>query len=289
LKDQGSQIKSRIETEKKPFRSLGLLMCFLISAFFWLTLKMSQTKNHLMQIPVEYTMPENFTSTEDLPKTVPFTINARTGNLMTLNYRMQKNPLQISLSNSSYTSEQIADLLKDRIYAKVESISTPFELENISLDSLIQKTVPLATNNELNAKQGYTVMKQSISPSTITITGASKLLEEIDSLYLSKLVLKDLESNFTDSLHIIKNYSELIELSQEKAKLQIEIDQLVQKQISFYNAVLADTVRINASSPSSLYEKIDSSFFNISVVDSLVKIESKFKQVKILGYSPELY
>jgi len=285
---KASQIISKQEGPKKPVRSVGLILCFLISAFFWLTLKLSQMKNHVVRIPVEYVLPPDFTSTDDLPNTIPFTIHARTGNLMTLNYRMQKNPLQIPLSKTSYTSEQLAELLNNRIYAKVESITTSFELAKINLDSFIEKTVPLAVNNNLTAKQGYTITEQKISPTAIQVKGASKLLAEIDSLYLSKLVLKNLDKDFSDSLHIIKTYSELIELSQEKAKLQIKVDQLVEKQLSYYSATLRDTLSIKVSSPSRLYHEIDSSYFQISLQDSVVRIVTKDNIIKILEFSPAI-
>ncbi len=242
-----------------------------------------------MQLPVAFSFPENYTTTEDLPNTIHFNIHARTGNLMTLKYRMGKNPLEIPLENKAYTSEQISKLLNDRIYAKVESISTPFELAKIILDSLVQKTVPLAVNNELHAKQGYIILNENISPSEIKIKGASKLLAEIDKLYLSKLVLKDLQNSYVDSLHIIKNYSELIELSQEKAKLEIIVDQLVEKEVRFLTSILADTIRVKLSSPSNLYDTIDSTDFNIQILDSIVQVTSKHPHIKVLEYSPGRY
>lgn len=289
--EEKKQEKKKLEPKGKSSQSWGLLACFLISAFFWLTLKLSQDKIHSMQIPVDFIMPENYTSTQDLPKSIPFNIKARTGNLMTLNYRMQRSPLKIPLneSNQSYSSEQLSEMLNKRIYAKVENIYTLYEMPKINLDTIIEKSVTLISNNEIEAKEGYSILREKITPSTIKIKGASKLLDEINSLYLSKIVLKNLDTNFSDSVHILKNYSELIELSQEKAKLEITLDQLVQKQIEFYNFILNDTVRLKLSTPASLYDRIDSSYFKILVSDNKVEIVSKNAELKILEFSPVRY
>jgi len=240
---------------------------------------------HSMQIPIEFSMPENYTSTEDLPKSIPFNIQARTGNLMTLNYRMRRSPLKIPLRNKKISSEQLAALLKERIYAKVESITTLYELPQINLDTIVEKSVELVSNNEISTKQGYSILTESITPNTIKIKGASKLIDQVDSLFLSKLVLKNLDKDFVDSVHILKNYSELIELSQDKAKIEITLDQMVQKELSFFNALVNDTLKIKLSTPSSLYEKIDSSFFRFIILDDILQVTSKDSSVNILEYS----
>ena len=272
-------------TKGTSYNSIALLYCLLISLFFWLSLKLSQERSYNINIPVEYAVPDGKTNLQDLPSTIPYTLRAKTGNLMLLNFRFQRKPLKIILDGNTISQQDLSDALRNRLSKKIQSINTGFSIENLQLDSLISKSVPLTINADISTMEGYYISEKKISPSSIEITGASSVIRNIDSLALSKLVLQDVKESYQDSLFIIKSLSERIRLSQDKALLEIRIDQMVEKKISFYSALLDNTISLSASVPASQFTDIDSTQFEVIVDNELVTLISKNPLIKILQYS----
>lgn len=156
-----------------------------------------------MEVPLTYAkLPENMAIANKPPHAIQITVEGRSWDLIRMQQQINKNPNAVTMIIDMQKSE----LGSSRIHLDEKNFNAPnfpdirfVEPENqllfvdIDVDTRITRNIPLKSNAQFNATQGYILADDpKISPEELTVSGARNALARIidihtDSVYFDSL------------------------------------------------------------------------------------------------------
>ena len=248
-----------------------------------------------MSLPVEYDIADSIIVLSELPEKISITLQGRVSSLLTFHWSANNNPVNLSIrSNDDLSKDVVNEAFLKRlgrynlILIRNQTSTIPLDLDNV-----ITKQVPVYNHTEITPKKGFIIISNTISPSSIIVEGPSSFMMLIDSLGTSHTMIKNLDRNLTDSVHILKSMSQLIQLGQDKVQLEVLVSPLISKEItvSCFDLDIInpyyDSILVKLKAPEDLLPSPQS--FNVSIDNQSppkIELESRDKLVTILEVLP---
>ncbi|PQJ78496.1 hypothetical protein [Polaribacter porphyrae] len=186
---------------------------FLIASFLiWLLITFSKEYNTTITFPVTYVnIPQN-----KLLQSVPvkqLNIFIKGSGFKILKTKILTPNLKLDVSNLQRKQKSKFYLLPFSQQSKIANqIATGLQIKQFELDTiflnigvLTSKKIKLKANTDITYHIGYDLLDDiSIKPDSIVVSGTKMQLDSIKQIELSKLTLKDVKSNFSESVKIVK-------------------------------------------------------------------------------------
>ena len=220
-------------------------ICFTISLFIWLLIKMSNEYTTDINFPVKYiNPPANQILTHTKDTVISIKLTSRGFELLNVMFYETRSALNINLSGSNilknqHTSgnyiltkdinTQILNQLEytDRI-TKISSDTLRFELEQI-----ISKKIVVISDIRYAPKVQHQIYGEiKISPDSITISGPPSILDKIDSIKTKAARFLDIEKDINTRLELSKPIDDnKLTLSPDSVNLYIPVQKVTENVI----------------------------------------------------------
>jgi len=237
-KKEKKEIKSILH-RKKRISHFTFVIFIIISAIFWLLIKLSQEYSQTYNMEVTYSdIPMNKLLTQRIDSTVRFNITARGFYLVELSL-LQPDALIIHLKN--YTIQKadeniyyISTLsLKEKI-AKILGIDPTLisfskNVLSFKLEKLYSKKVDVVGDINLSFEGSYNLYKPlSIMPKKITIYGSQAALDTISGIKTKHLVLTKIKENRLINVELNNPNPDIFRIEPNKADIDMQVEKFTQ-------------------------------------------------------------
>lgn len=210
------------------------LICFLLSFFIWSVIVLNTEKVYSFEIPVEYSIDDKHVLLNDLPNTISISSSGEVANLMSFQRHVNNHPISFNIKSSRPLDMKMQN---DIIVKRLE----PYELHliqnhndeiAIELDSIVERTIPIKSQITANSTAPYIILNQTLFPSSVKVKGPASVIYYIDSISTSKTEIKDLKSNYEDSIYLLKSLSKKLDFDNDKVLFKAEVVTLSSSSLS---------------------------------------------------------
>ncbi|MCF8247646.1 MAG: hypothetical protein K9J37_11980 [Saprospiraceae bacterium] len=225
-----------------------LFICLGLSLLVWFFVKMTQTYESRGQLELNYQTPIGLVFAEPPLRSMPFKFSGTGWNLLGMSV-FQKQPG----INFSLTSAPTQELRRTDISQKIEDelrlnlIELGQDVVSIRLDSLFSKKVRIQADTTIRFQNGYYFRDTvQLSPDSILVYGAAKMLDGISAVLTEPLILNDQVADFQTTLKLVNPNPELLQFSAKQTVLFLPIEQFTEKKFTVPILVLnaRDSIRL---------------------------------------------
>lgn len=231
-----------VKHRKKRISHFTFIIFIIISAIFWLLIKLSQEYSQTYNMNITYSdIPMNKLLTQRIDSTVRFSITARGFYLVELsllhpdeliihlkNYTIQKADENIYYISTLPLKEKIANMLS------IEPTQIRFSKNVLSfkLEKLYSKIVDVAGDISLSFEGSYNLYKPlSIIPKMVTIYGPQSALDTISSIKTKHLLLNNIKENRNISVELKNPNPDIFRIEPKKVDIDIQVEKFTQSSI----------------------------------------------------------
>lgn len=264
-----------------------ILVCFLISALFWLLIALSHDYPTTVVYPVKYVnFPGKKVVMNDLPTRIAVNVRASGFRIMSLGLGKERKSVEVDVAANMNTSSILNDFLAlptqsfiggfSRELGKDVSI-TGFRPDSIvfSFSDLTLKKVPVVMSlNVTFEKQFDTTGSVQINPPFIEVSGPPSLIHELESISTETVTHSNLKSTAKGFVKLIPtrlltyNVNEVqYELPVEKfteGNVEVDVHPINVKE-GFSLKTFPDKVNVRYQVALSKYNDVDKSMFDATV------------------------
>ncbi|MEM7185377.1 MAG: hypothetical protein AAF466_01860 [Bacteroidota bacterium] len=236
----------------KTSKIRSFLFFLLLAMVFWVLTKFSEDQDGTVRGQLTYSdLPTSVSVSKAGIEELDFEVHGNGFQFLSYNVRPPKINIDLSKfyqeGDSSVTvpSTELDKLISGQLDAKVNSAS----LEDliVPLDLLVTKKVPVKLDLRISYIEGFKPLHPPvIMPDSIEIAGPSAEVEALDSVLTEPLLMEQVSESVETSLQLSLPELSSVLVSEETIKVQIDIEEFTQKQISIPVAL------INAPSNSTL-------------------------------------
>lgn len=212
------------------------LFFLLLATIFWILTKFSREFTATMSAKIEYVkMPDTVTLAKNNLKNITFDLTANGFEI--LFYKFKRPTIEITVEDY-YTSEnsefKISRAeLTSLIYA---NFNKNFNIKNVSveeldvrLDPIVIKKVPVIARAELTYKDGFKpIDSMQIVPDSVTLSGPSGSLEDIDTIETAQFAIKNIEEDIVKTVNVVNPSSEIKSIKPDKVEILLTVAEFSQ-------------------------------------------------------------
>jgi len=278
-------------------------ICLLISAFIWLSLKLSKEYNTSVKHPVEYTsLPQDKILTNNPPGKIYLKVKGRGMELLEARFREPNQPLQISLndvdmvqiSEHQFRSEvpsvwflsQIAR--QSKYYDKLIDIN-PDTLE-FRFEELKYHKVPVKPNIDYQLENQTWLRKPiSVEPDSVVISGIVSAVDTVEAVYTTKTKLGKINQEVIKPIRLKEFPTKMLSIEEDSVVVNVPAEKYTESQVvvpifaetppDVDLKTFPDKITITYRVSLENYERVNSSMF--SAVVSYSPDSGQFLPVKV--------
>ena len=264
----------------KAFTISKVFLGFLVaSLLFWLLLNLSKEYITDIRLGVSYQNLEKNMLIVNEPKEISLSVRANGFKLISTNFVHK--PIVLDLQELIYKTDSTYYLLSKKLKSEIQKqLKSGLTLNSIKVDSIFFKINKLhskkvAISPELNItfKKGFDIATQKkLSPDSIMISGAKKLVESIKKIETEKLELTNISKDVSTKVRLI--IPEKIKTKNKSALLEFKVDKFtegkIELPISIINLPETKSINIFPKTVTLVYKvglknfnKIDANFFTV--------------------------
>ncbi|MFK7806320.1 MAG: hypothetical protein AB8F74_00835 [Saprospiraceae bacterium] len=254
-----------------------LIICIGIALIFWTLTRLSQKYQTTQECLLEYDLPEGYILASEAPKKLLVTMEGVGWDLMTNYFYKEEGVLKLSLSTQPrqiYNSNQIINKLS-RTKSKIEIDRLNIDLLDLTVEKELRKSVPIILSSSLNFNSSYQLKKAPVlTPDSIVISGPENHIAEIIEWPTQLLELANIDKNMSLRLPLLKPSRGNISLDLETVQLELEVEQLTEKDFFIFvqvkNApdsikIFPENIKIRCAVGLSSYDQITPEDFVLEV------------------------
>ncbi|NJB85484.1 YbbR domain-containing protein [Lewinella marina] len=273
-----------------------LLICIGLAFVFWLILNLSQDYEITKNVQLHYTVSADRALAGSPPRSIPVQIRGRGWNLIWESMRGGEMNVELDVgADEDYLLSR--NVLEQQIRRQLTS--GDLEIDNIGYDPQRilttprdGKRVPVVSNVKASFGPGYAAVNGvSLSPDSVTVSGAIDDLEEITSWPTQTLVLENLEESVRAEVQL-EPAPEGLDLNYDKVDLSVDVEAFIEQQfripVTLYNAPPSDSSRVfppfvtvTATVPQRAFGTIRASDFRVEADLSRMKTNDPYNTVPL--------
>jgi hypothetical protein len=228
------------QKKHKTSKVKSFLFFLLLALVFWVLTKFSEETTAVINANLAFiNVPESVSISSSTPSDIDFNISANGFAFLSYNINAPKIDIDISKyykegdSLISISSSELDKIIMAHFGNDTRVSNRSLSTLKIPLDILVSKKVPIQLISEITYKEGYKVVgKPILTPDSVTISGPSALVQDMDSVisevYTNKNVSETLENSI--DLHLDENSK--MSLSAEKIDFKIIVEEFAQKRLT---------------------------------------------------------
>lgn len=227
------------------------LVAFILALCLWLMVNLSRDYNLNINLPITLgNVPPDQALAEELPNFATVGITGEGWKLINI----YNNPPQIYVD---VTQQEVS--LYDQVRQQINAVPDLNVLKvqplflSLELEEKVSKKVPVRPNIEVSFKELYGFVDEPrLVPDSVTVTGASSLVEEIDYWETDSVEVTDVKDRISVSVPL-KQPNPLLELSTDEVNYQAAVSQYTEGEARVY--IMSRNMpegRIVSFSPSSI-------------------------------------
>lgn len=293
-------------------RMVTFFICVLVSVFFWLLMSLSKEYTITVSFPVNYiNLPKDKVLSNTLPESIDIEIKSSGFNLLKYKLKRQRDIVSIDIKDAkSLSSRNHYFLLTNSKVDKITSqFSNDIKILRIEPDSIflnfnkkITKSVPVKAKLNLSFESQFQQADSvKLTPSFITISGASDIIEKIKEVETVSMNIKNISSSVSVKLAIsmtadlkfvecspasIQAQVNVTKFTEGNIDLPIEVDNLPAR---FGLKTFPDKISIKYIVAFENYEKINPSQFRAVVDYKKIEPGNNKLKVQIVKYPSEVH
>ena len=220
--------------KKEENKVIGPIICLLLSIILWVYVTNVENKTRtteITKIPVELVNTDSLTSSNlALTPNQNFYVNLKVeGNTNDIN-KIKKSDFKVQVDLSEYAWKVGENKVPVSIidYPITVSIKNTNALSiAIKIENMVEKTMNITSNINIEPKQGYFASEAIINPEEVKIKGAESLVNKVSKLIISDTkeeVHEDIVENY-EIIPVDENNNEVlgIDLSEKIAMVEIKV------------------------------------------------------------------
>ncbi len=252
LKKSDEESSSGLGREKIVVFAVSAILAFCL----WLLVNLSRDFNLDINLPITVAnVPQDQALREPLPETATVGISGEGWKL--INFYNNPPPIDVNITDSEINLydqvRQNMNALPDINVQKVQPL-----ILSVNLEEKVSKKVPVVSNIELSFRDQFDLVDStSIQPDSITVTGASSLVENITEWPTDSLLISDVSEDISRNIPLVEP-EELISLEQSVVHYTAPVAQFTEGEIRVRVNTRDLPITSNVSfSPSSISVKFD--------------------------------
>jgi hypothetical protein len=239
------EVKEYIGSHKKDTKRRKVYIftvCFIISTAIWFMIKLSNVYDEEILFPVEYiNIPENKVIVNNVDSFL--VIHIKTTGFKLLEYKYLKNPGPLKIDLTRLYKRNSADnndyfLLTSLMQYQIQQqVGTKNQLVSVKPDTLyfsfeksFSKKVPVKLDLDLNFKKQFAVYDSiTLTPDSIIVSGAYKLLKDIEYIETEKKSISNLSANTELILRLRNSYPKnLVSFNEKTVKIVVPVEKFTE-------------------------------------------------------------
>jgi len=270
---------------KNPFKNPKLKAFFfflLLASVFWVLTKFSKQDTATFNSSISYrNAPQGNVFSDKNSKTISYTVSA---NKFELLYLYLKSPtIHIDLASMNKATSQnvvlseteLSALLQKQIRSSaVIKNTSPKQLE-IIMDVVNFKKIPVQLIADITYKNGFQKVEEiQIVPDSVTVTGAKKYIDAMQTIKTETLTLNEVEDVVTTKLRLKALDTSMMVIKPKNVSVTIKVEEFSQKEITVPITIinspedgtiklLPKEIKLTFNAPVSLFNDISVSDFKI--------------------------
>lgn len=255
----------------KNAKAKRLLFFLFVATIFWVLTKFSREFNSTMRAEIIYeNIPETAALAENNLKEITFDLTANGFEI--LFYKFKKPTIAVQVGKYYSKDQNGFKLGRTELLRMVSSnFNRNLAIKNLSVDELevrldpiILKKVKVIPQIDIKYKVGFkSVDSIKIIPDSVTISGPSGSLKNIQAIRTELLSLQNIEKNISESVKVSTENEEIVSIKPNTIKLQLEVAEFSQGKFS----IPVQVINLPPNVEIKLVPKTVSVTFDVSVND----------------------
>jgi YbbR domain-containing protein len=224
----------------KNLKVKRFLFFLLLATIFWVLTKFSREFTATMQAKINYTnIPETAALAEKNIDNITFDLTANGFEI--LFYKFKKPTIDVQVGKY-YTKEKggftisKSDLIRmvaSNFNRNLAVKNLSIEQLNVRLDPIVLKKVKVIAMTDISFKNGFKAVDSiKVSPDSITISGPSGSLKNINTISTDLISLKDVEKNISETIKISKPNNAIVSIKPSKVDVKLVVAEFSQGQFT---------------------------------------------------------
>lgn len=226
----------RSKADKEPFLSnekAMLILCISIAFLFWCFIKFSKTYTYTTFYELAYEVPSSYAMSSEAPTLLDVKMQSSGWTLLWHSFTQSNRIISLPLATNDqqyFYADAIKNMIERRASNKQKIIQfTPSQI-SINIKKELEKKVPIIAFTNINFEKGYQQNgKIKLIPDSVSITGPTNYLDEINQWYTDTLVNVALKETWSGQVGLQKPGVKFVTLSVPKVAFEIPVDQFTEK------------------------------------------------------------
>ncbi len=209
-----------------------IVASLILSILLWLSVSMNGEYTVNMKVPLRVSdLPTNVALAAPIPKSV--LVRARgTGWQLASSYLSSASSINLDIPNFDkrkivFTGTDLGYSLDLGSAAQVLGF-TPDTIV-VTLDKIIRKRVPIVPRVSIQPRSGFMIVgKPEITPDSVTVSGALRLLMNLDSWYTQPRHLKHVMNDIDLTLPLSDTLAEITKLNERRVRFVADVEQIAE-------------------------------------------------------------
>ena len=272
---------------------LKMLLFFLVVTFFiWFLTKFSKEFTATVEASIQYkNLPNNTVLASDNIDKVSFDLTSNGFDF--LYYKLKKPTVKINVLDNYKEGDKIVNISNtDLIRIITSELNNKIAVKNISLkeinvvlDVIVSKEIPINVVSEITFQKGFKAVEELIlSPSFITVSGPSIVIDSIVQVFTKSIKLNSLNTATSGDIEIDTSNNLNLTYSEEKVMFSIEVEEFTQKELSIpikiENLPIGTSVKIIPEFVSVVFDVSVSKFNAIKESDFIIICDYKKRDIE---------
>ncbi|MBK8550630.1 MAG: YbbR-like domain-containing protein [Ignavibacteria bacterium] len=195
------------------------ILSFIFAFALWLYINLNLSYSLDVSIPIEIQSTKSQALTDEIPQEIDVKVKGKGWDL--LNLLISKNLVyNLDISRLKKDTKIITgQFVNERLNLQqnVSILEINPDTLNINFDRVFEKLVPVKNNIIVNLNEGYGIVgKANLNPDSVTIQGASNLINKIKFIPTETKVFNNVNSDITGIVNIKDTLSNLIKIDQKQ-------------------------------------------------------------------------
>lgn len=216
------------------------LFFLLVASIFWVLTKFSREFTSTMTAKINYeNVPETTALSENNTRQINFDLTANGFEI--LFYKFKKPTITVPVGkfyskekNGFKISEnELLRMVSSKFNRNLGIKNLSVDALNVQLDPIVLKKVRVIPKTNITFKNGFKPLDSiMVVPDSITISGPSGSLKNINTINTEIISLKDVEKNISVTTNIVSPGREIVSIKPEKVKIAMDVAEFSQGQFT---------------------------------------------------------
>lgn len=212
-----------------------LILCICLSAIIWVFNRMSQVTRSTIDVYIETEVPNQFVLSELPDQQIRVGVEGTGWQLLRM-FRQDRIRLTLkpgkSIQQQAWSSDQLRLRMSDLpTFNEVQIVSVNPARISLSLDSAVQKTIPVELPYRIEYAKGYSNTRPlEITPTELHVSGPKNKVGKLQKWTLDSLILKDVRKSLIDSIDLTNSetYEEVYKLSPDYITFDLSVSEFTE-------------------------------------------------------------